>query len=418
VEQKNQRYPVVQGSGNGSSVTDPGDIGAIQTIAVITAIVIVAPVDAIVVVAPVDAIAAFAPLAAAVVVATVAANPAPVLISQTQLEAQMNRPIWLDAAQTAERMPYPALVAALERAAIELAQKQIHCPERLVVPMPTKGSLLCMPAMGPEISCHKLICVMPANKERGLPTILGQLNVLDSQTGECRMILDGATVTGRRTAAMSMLGLRKLAIGPIRKVRIIGTGTQAQTHTQALAALYPGIEVSIKGRTAAAAAAFCRRHAALPLILKADQHPLDRAEQGASAWDGDTGNQAMMPLSAERSADCDVLITCTTSLTPVYAEPARLDRLLIAVGAFHAEAAEIAPSVVQGCEVFVDDPVGARHEAGDLIQAGVDWRAVRAIASILRPQPPTNTLGTLPRLFKTVGCAAWDLAAARVALAH
>jgi 1-piperideine-2-carboxylate/1-pyrroline-2-carboxylate reductase [NAD(P)H] len=362
-----------------------------------------------------------AAVVALVVVAAVAANPAPVLISQVKLETRMNRPIWLDAAQTAQRLPYPELVAALERAAIELAQKQIHCPERLVVPMPTKGSLLCMPAMGPEISCHKLICVMPANKERGLPTILGQLNVLDSQTGECRMILDGATVTGRRTAAMSMLGLRKLAIGPIRKVRIIGTGTQAQTHTQALAALYPGIEVSIKGRTAAAAAAFCRRHAALPLILKADQHPLDRGEQdapGAPPWDDHCASRATMPLSAERSADCDVLITCTTSLTPVYAEPARLDRLLIAVGAFHADAAEIAPSVVQGCEVFVDDPVGARHEAGDLIQAGVDWRAVRAIASILRPQPPTNTPRTLPRLFKTVGCAAWDLAAARVALAH
>jgi 1-piperideine-2-carboxylate/1-pyrroline-2-carboxylate reductase [NAD(P)H] len=59
----------------------------------------------------------------------------------------------------------------------------------------------------------------------------------------------------------------------------------------------------------------------------------------------------------------------------------------------------------------VDDPVGAKHEAGDLIQAGVDWRAVSPLAKALNGEFST----TNPVLFKSVGCAAWDLAACRVA---
>ena len=65
---------------------------------------------------------------------------------------------------------------------------------------------------------------------------------------------------------------------------------------------------------------------------------------------------------------------------------------------------------------YVDDCVGAHHEAGDLIGAEIDWGTVTALPDVIageasRPEPREAVL------FKTVGCAAWDLAAARVALA-
>jgi 1-piperideine-2-carboxylate/1-pyrroline-2-carboxylate reductase [NAD(P)H] len=105
-------------------------------------------------------------------------------------------------------------------------------------------------------------------------------------------------------------------------------------------------------------------------------------------------------------------VTCTTSPNPVYAEAARRDCLVIAVGAFRPEAAELTPEIIRASEVFVDDPAGAPHEAGDLIQANVDWTEVRALAEALPQAEPA----TRPRVFKTVGCAAWDLAAARIAI--
>ena len=64
-------------------------------------------------------------------------------------------------------------------------------------------------------------------------------------------------------------------------------------------------------------------------------------------------------------------------------------------------------------EILVDDPAGAKHEAGDLIQANVDWDRVGSLAGVIE----RSWIGSpdQPILFKSVGCAAWDLAAARLA---
>jgi len=305
-------------------------------------------------------------------------------LAQTDHSVDENACPRLNAAETQALLPFPKLVDALQVAVLELADGKIRCPERQAVHMAGGAILLSMPVVADDLAAHKLITVAPRNKALGLPTILGQLAILDGQSGVTRLILDGATVTGRRTAAMSMLGLRALGPRKINRVLLIGTGTQARGHVEALAALYPGIEVGVRGRTKDKEDHFQRQLAHLPL-----------------AW-------------VEPSLDdpLDVVITCTTSSTPVYAEAARLDRLLIAVGAFRPEAAELSPEIIHASEVFVDDPGGAPHEAGDLIQANIDWKLVRALGEIL-PQaaPPTR-----PRVFKTVGCAAWDLAAARVAI--
>jgi len=290
----------------------------------------------------------------------------------------------LNAVETEARLPFPKLVDALQVAVLELAADKIRCPERQVVPMSGGAMLLSMPAVADDLVAHKLITVAPQNKALGLPTILGQLAILDGQSGATRLILDGATVTGRRTAAMSILGLRALGPRTINRALVIGTGSQARGHVEALAALYPGIQIGVRGLTKDNEDHFQRQQSHLDLAW-ARPH-LD------NPW--------------------DVVITCTTSSTPVYTEAACLDCLIIAVGAFRPEAAELSSEIIHASEIFVDDPGGAPHEAGDLIQANIDWTVVRALAEIL-PQaaPPTR-----PRVFKTVGCAAWDLAAARVAI--
>ncbi|SFU53428.1 bifunctional Delta(1)-pyrroline-2-carboxylate/Delta(1)-piperideine-2-carboxylate reductase [Pseudoduganella namucuonensis] len=297
----------------------------------------------------------------------------------------------LDARGTAALLPYPALVEALRLAVAQVADGVIACPERQVVPMRDGAALLSMVATAPDIAVHKLISVVPANAARGQPTILGQVSVVDAVTGGVALTLDGATVTGRRTAALSMLGVATLLGRAPRRVLLIGTGAQAGHHAQALGALYPGARVDVAGRDLAQAEAFCAQYrGACPAL------------------------RAARPLAATPVADdTDVVVTCTTSKTPVYAEAARAGRLLVAVGAFKPDAAEIAPDTVRASRVYVDDPAGASHEAGDLIQAGVDWSSVRAFALALARPPRDGS----PILFKTVGCAAWDLAAARVALA-
>lgn len=290
--------------------------------------------------------------------------------------------------QTATATPYAALVDALRVAVLEVAQARIVSPPRQVIGMPGGATLLSMVATAPDISVHKLVTVVPGNAARGLPTIQGQVQVLDTPTGSIRLTLDGATLTGRRTAAMSMLGIFTLRGAPPACVLVIGTGTQARHHADALRSLYPAVQLDILGRSLAAAQRFC------------DELALRGVPARAVAQAGDSA--------------ADVVITCTTSSEPVVGLAASAHRLLIAVGSFTPAAAEIAGDTVRASQLYVDDPAGARHEAGDLIRAGIDWRQVHALSDAVSRGAPTHT----PILFKTVGCAAWDLAAARVALAQ
>lgn len=290
-----------------------------------------------------------------------------------------------NASQTEKLLDFPGLLAALEHAAHELAQGEIKAPERQVVPYHNDGVMLSMPATAADIGIHKLVNVVPSNRSRGLPTINGVVSVYSGSTGQALFVLDGPTVTLRRTAAVSMLGLRALKPGMPRAVTLIGTGTQADGHITALSALYPGCTVYVIGSSLAKARQFTLKHATAPLAVEA----VERIPQAS-----------------------DVVITLTTSKTPVYNETARPDRLVIGVGAFKPELAEIGAVTLNGSALYVDDPAGARHEAGDFLQANIDWATVTPIVQALSSNPDATT----PKVYKTVGCAAWDLAAARCAL--
>jgi len=304
----------------------------------------------------------------------------------------MTRPTtqMFDAAATARLTPYAALVDALKRTSIDYAQRRIASPERLGVPLNGGGILLSMPASASDLAIHKLVNVCPDNGLRGLPTIHGQVMAFDADTGETLFILDGPTVTGRRTAAMSMLGVRTFAAAAPREFLLIGTGTQALNHLEAIGDLYPQARVWVKGSAPARAEAFCAAHRGKAFELR----PLTQPDTA-------------LPDSI------DTVIALTTSRQAVYDEAARAGRLVIGVGAFTPEMVEIGARTLTGSALFVDDMAGAKHEAGDFIQAGVDWSGVRGIASVLdnAAWAPSQT----PVVFKSVGCAAWDLAACRVA---
>jgi len=109
----------------------------------------------------------------------------------------------------------------------------------------------------------------------------------------------------------------------------------------------------------------------------------------------------------------DVVILLTTSREVIYNHAAMPGLLIIGVGAFKPEMAEIGATTLAGSIIYVDDLKGARVEAGDLLQAAVDWTTVKQLADALRQKPSLSQ----PVVFKTVGTAAWDLAAGKLAVA-
>lgn len=297
-----------------------------------------------------------------------------------------------DAAATRALLPAAALIEAVADAMRARRAGSLHAPERVVLPLPDGASYLAMPAADAELAVTKLITVHPGNRARGLPTIQGQVLVADARDGRVLMALDGPTVTARRTAAVTALGLRVLTREPVRSLALVGTGAQALEHARLLAEVGTVEALHVVGRTAAQAEACVaalapelpgltlRAHAALPGALETTQ----------------------------------AVITLTTSSRPILPEALPQDLLVVGVGAFRADMAELPPALLHARRVVVDALDGARREAGDLIQAAVDWSRLSELVDHLDAPCPS---GPAP-VFKTVGQAAWDLAAAHVAVAH
>lgn len=57
----------------------------------------------------------------------------------------------------------------------------------------------------------KLVNVFPGNGRLGLPALSSTYTLSDGQTGQVRAIIDGETLTARRTAAIAALGASYLA---------------------------------------------------------------------------------------------------------------------------------------------------------------------------------------------------------------
>jgi 1-piperideine-2-carboxylate/1-pyrroline-2-carboxylate reductase [NAD(P)H] len=297
----------------------------------------------------------------------------------------------LDANQTADRLPYPELADSIREVALARSSDGLQAPPRLVLPLSEGGVLLVMPASDPELAITKLVTVHPENPERDLPTIQGEVVVMDATTGERFGLLDGSVVTARRTAALSMLAARELAPRQSGPLLIVGAGTQGRAH---LEAFHEGLDVSrafIFSRSTKSAASLAGHAKSLGMEAQAVEGP------------------------EEVLGDVNFVVTATTSSEPVLPGEIPEGVFVAAVGSFEPEAAELSPALISASRVFVDTMEGAKEEAGDLIQAqqaGVfAWEGATALEDALRSsERPKGTI-----VFKSVGDALWDLAAARTA---
>lgn len=259
-------------------------------------------------------------------------------------------------------------------------------PERLTMPV-AGGLLLCMPAADEQVAVVKTITVHPGNRE--LPVIQGEVTVMEAATGRRLGVLDGPTVTARRTAAVSLLAARLLAPITDGPLLVVGAGVQARAHVEAFWQGLSVREIYLATRTRARAEAMAASLGAQGIVVH------------------------VVAEAAEAAADAALIVTATTSREPVLPEAVRDDVFVAAVGSFTPEAAEVPASLIGRARLFVDDWALARVEAGDFLRAGVDWSTVTALTDVL--DAPPKRVG--PVVFKTVGHALFDLAAARQAFA-
>lgn len=264
-----------------------------------------------------------------------------------------------------------------------------HAPERIAMPLPG-GVLLAMPSTDGEFACTKLATLHDGNVARGLPTLIGEAILIRADTGEPLARFDAATITARRTAALSALAALELA-GPRReRLLVCGSGVQARAHIEAFRAVMPLCEVSVHSRNPSNAETLAK----------------EIRESGFEC-------RALATQPAEDLSRFDLVVTATPSREPLFDDDPRFDGFVAAIGAYRPEMCELPASLLHRASLFCDDLDAARSEAGDLIRAGIDWNFVVPLEHVVAGDAKRPARG--PVVFKSVGHALWDLAACRLA---
>lgn len=295
--------------------------------------------------------------------------------------------------QTAQALPYPMLAQYIKAV---LLDPSVKVPPRIVAPLTHGGSLFVMPASDQQVAITKLITFVASNPQQGLPSIQGDVVIFDARTGRRLHILDGPTVTARRTAAVSLLAAMELA--PVRDgpMLIVGAGVQGKSHLEAFVQGLGVREVLIASRS-------------------------DASAQSLVTYARTLGVQARQVMKADEALqECSLVISCTSAQGVALHGIPRQDAFIAAVGAFTPRMVEWAPQVCRHVAAqgqIVVDTRDADHEAGDLIQAQLEVSNFPSLADVVRSQSgPSRSKHPArqgPVLFKSCGWAGWDLAAAR-----
>jgi ornithine cyclodeaminase len=287
-------------------------------------------------------------------------------------------------------LPWPALAEALEHAFVS---NDATVPVRHAHALSAHDTLLLMPAWNARIVALKLVTVIPSAEATVQATVL----VTERASGRPLALIDGEALTLRRTAATSALAARRLARADASRLLVVGSGRLAGWLARAHAALRPGLErVDVWGRRADAAGALA----------------------GELAREGLPAGVAPDLEAAVRRAH---IVSCATTSTEPVVRGAWLapGTHLDLVGSFRPDMREADDTAVQRAQVVVDTYAGALAEAGELTQAiergAITRRHVAAeLAELLRGENPGRRDDAAITLFKSVGTALEDLAAAEL----
>jgi ornithine cyclodeaminase/alanine dehydrogenase-like protein (mu-crystallin family) len=266
-----------------------------------------------------------------------------------------------------ERLGVVAAVDALEAALLGGLDPEAEPPRSVVAG--GDGALRGMPSAVSGHAAVKLVTV------GGEPRVQGVCVVFDAATLAPIALVDGIALTNLRTAAVSALAVRRLAIADARRLLVLGRGPQGRAHVEAMRAVRPIAQVDVVGR--------------------------DRGD------------------ISELVAAADVICCCTTAREPLFDGALVADHAtVVAIGSHARDAREVDDALAARAVVVVESRGSALREAGDVIGA--------VAAGAVAPDELV-TLAELvggrivvdpgrPRLFKSTGMA-WEDAVVAGALA-
>ncbi|MFN3227094.1 MAG: ornithine cyclodeaminase family protein [Hyphomicrobiales bacterium] len=240
----------------------------------------------------------------------------------------------------------------------------------------------------------KVVSVVPDNKLRNLPSVVGAYLLLSGESGVPLALLDGQALTLWRTAAASALASSYLSRTDSKRLLMIGAGALAPYLIRAHCAVRPIEHVLIWNRSPERAAKVASRLSDIPARI-AVTDDLEGAVRGA-----------------------DIISSATMSEVPL------IEGLWLSagqhvdlVGAFKPTMRESDSQAITKARVFCDTREGALTESGDLAIPIEEGRFTAEdvagdLFDLCRGERAGRRFYDQTTLFKSVGTAAEDLAVA------
>lgn len=293
------------------------------------------------------------------------------------------------------------LLGVVERAFLKQGRDKVERPDRPHFPVgeglggrdEPAGTGLAMPAYvhGDPAYATKLASVFPGNAaaEIDRPTVQAQVLLTDAANGEPLALFAGERITNARTGCIGGVAARALTagVGPV-DLAVIGAGQQARWQTRAIAA----------ARGIATARIYS------PTTDSREDCAADLRTDGIDAEAVDSAEAAV------RGAD--VVVTATTSETPVFPGDALADgTLVVAVGAYEASMRELDRATFQRADrVFADVPEEVAG-IGDVVDNGVDPTRLTPLSAVFADEAGRESAEEVI-VVESVGSAVLDTATA------
>jgi ornithine cyclodeaminase/alanine dehydrogenase-like protein (mu-crystallin family) len=295
-------------------------------------------------------------------------------------------------------LPMEECIEVVEAGLRVLARGGAVQPLRSAYWMPDRHGLLgVMPGMLDGLTADdqpvagiKVLTVVPDNYLHGEESHRGLVLLFEEERGAPIAILDASAITAIRTAAASAVATRALARQDAGDLAILGTGTQARSHLEAMRAVRLLRRVRVWSRNPESARRFAEREGVEPAAS------VQEAVEGA-----------------------DLICTVTAASEPILVgEWIAPGAHINAVGACTAKTRELDASAVSRSRLYTDRRESAMAEAGEFLIARdegavTDEHLLGELGDVLEGKLPGRQSDDEITLYKSLGIAVEDLASGR-----
>jgi ornithine cyclodeaminase/alanine dehydrogenase-like protein (mu-crystallin family) len=304
---------------------------------------------------------------------------------------------FIDRDEVARRLTYERCIPIVRGAMIAFSMRETKQLLRSIIRL-SEGRLFgVMPgAMGERaVFGAKLISVFRDNAARGIQSHQGLVILFDPETGAPVCAVHAGEITAIRTAAASAVATDALARRDARRLALLGTGEQAQTHARAMRHVRSLESIVVWGRSRTRAHALANRLRAEITV------PIAAAESVQDAV-----------------ADADIICTVTAASEPILkGEWVRPGTHVNVVGSSHAGPAEVDHDLVVRSRFFVDSRESVLQQGAEFLrakEAGLigDEHIVAEIGQVLAGKAQGRQSEKEITVYKSLGHIVQDLASA------